>query len=51
MQNLVASVSGTKADRRADHIGNVLVWDLAGSLSDEERMDREERAAIRETDG
>ncbi len=28
-----------------------LVWDLAGGISDEERMDREERAAIQEFDG
>jgi len=30
---------------------NKLVWDLAGDLTDEERMGREERFAIQEIDG
>ncbi len=36
--------------RRNDHVGDVLVWDLA-RLSDEARVDREERAANWEFDG
>ncbi len=48
---LRTATGATQTYRRADYVGDVLVWELAGSLSDEKRMDREERAAIRETDG
>ena len=42
------ATSATQTYRCADHVGDVLVRELAGGLSDEERMDRDERAAIQE---
>ena len=48
---LRTATGATQTYRRADYVGSMLVWELAGSLSDEERMDRDERAAIKEFDG
>lgn len=45
------ATGATQTYRRVDHVGGMLVWELAGSRADEERMDREERAAIQEFDG
>ena len=48
---LRTATGATRTYRRADHVGDVLVWELAGSRADEERMDCEERAAIKEFGG
>ncbi len=48
---LRTATGATQTYRRAGHVGDVLVWELAGGLSDEARVDREERAAIQEYDG
>lgn len=48
---LQSTTGAIQTYRRHDRAGSVLVWELAGGLSDEERVDREERAAIQEFEG
>ena len=43
---LRTTTGATQTYRRADRAGGLLVWDMAGDVADEERVDREERAAI-----
>ena len=48
---LRTTIGATQTYRRhAGEVESVLVWELAGGLADEERMDPEERAAIQEYD-